>query len=308
MSAFGPTNFGAGHELDGAAVFYDVQMLGQSLATGDWVAAGMFGAATALDGVATAIDPLGSLFAAGAGWLIEHLEPLKGWLDDLAGDPGAILGQAAEMDGVAAGVAAIGTDLRRRARRDVGGMDGEMVDSYLAFNETLASGLESLAESVRGGARAIETASSIVEMVRGVVRDAVAQVVGMALSCLTQAIVTAGLATPWLIAQVSARVSALSARCAATLLYMTRSFDELGELLMDGMVALRKISTRLQGYQPRHRAAPTAPDFPRLGDELRNIDMKTILGSNAASTGGNATNDNSDAQNEWIDERRASSG
>lgn len=308
MTDVGFTNFGSGHELDGAGVFYDAQMLGQSLANGDWVAAGMFAATGALDGVATAMDPFGSLLAVGGAWLIEHFEPLKGWLDDLAGDPGAIMGQAGQMDGVAVAVTGIAADLRSRARTDLSGLDGEAVDAYLDFNETLAVGLESLGDSIRGGARAIETASSIVEMVRGVVRDAIAQLVGAAISWLAQAALSLGTATPWIISQVTTRVSALSAKCSATLLQMTRSFDELGALVADGMVALRNLGRRLQGYQPRHRAAPRPPEVPSIRPQLEKISPEGIIGSNAGSTAGNATNDGSDAQNERIDRERLGAG
>lgn len=305
MTEIGFTNFGSGHELDGAAVFYDAQMLGQSLANGDWVAAGMFAATGVLDGVATAMDPFGSLIGAGGAWLIEHFEPLKGWLDDLAGDPGAILGQAGEMEGVAVAVTGIAADLRSRARTDLSDLDGEAITAYLDFNETLASGLDSLADSISGGAKAIETASSIVEMVRGVVRDAIAQLVGAAISWLAQAALSLGTATPWIISQVTTRVSALSARCSTTILHMTRSFDDLNRVIADGMVALREVGSRLRGYQPRHRAAPAAPDIPSIRPHLDKISPSDIIGSNAGSTAGNATNDGSDAQNERIDRDRA---
>lgn len=305
MTDVGFTNVGSGHELDGAGVFYDAQMLGQSLGNGDWVAAGIFAATGALDAAATAMDPFGSLIGVGGAWLIEHFEPLKGWLDDLAGDPGAILGQAGQMDAVAVGVTGIAADLRSRARTDVSDLDGEAISAYLDFNETLAAGLDSLASSISGGARAIETASSIVEMVRGVVRDAIAQLVGAAISWLAQAALSLGTATPWIISQVATRVSALSARCSTTILHMTRSFDDLNQVIADGMIALRNVGTRLRGYQPRHRATPAAPDIPHIRTRLDGISPEDIIGSNAGSTAGNATNDESDARNEQIDRERA---
>src|ERR1044072_3467436 len=63
---------------------------GQAIANGNW-AAGVIGiAGTALDVAATVLDPFGAIFAAGVGWLIEHVEPLSEALDALPRDPDPI--------------------------------------------------------------------------------------------------------------------------------------------------------------------------------------------------------------------------
>ena len=47
-----------------------------------------------MDAVATAIDPLGTLIAWGVGWVLDHIDPLKSWLNDLTGDAGRVIGFA----------------------------------------------------------------------------------------------------------------------------------------------------------------------------------------------------------------------
>ena len=50
----------------------------EALASESWVDAALSGVAVGFDVYATVVDPFGSLFAAGIGWIIDHLEPLKG--------------------------------------------------------------------------------------------------------------------------------------------------------------------------------------------------------------------------------------
>ena len=47
-----------------------------------WVAGGLGTVATALDTAAAVMDPLGEALSAGGGWIIEHLSPVKDWLNE----------------------------------------------------------------------------------------------------------------------------------------------------------------------------------------------------------------------------------
>jgi hypothetical protein len=51
--------------------------LAQGIESGDWASIAMGAVGTALDALTVAMDPFGAILAAGVGWLLEHVGPLK---------------------------------------------------------------------------------------------------------------------------------------------------------------------------------------------------------------------------------------
>ncbi|MGH3994043.1 MAG: hypothetical protein ACRDSN_16485, partial [Pseudonocardiaceae bacterium] len=77
-------------ETDGASIVDSIVQTGKEIGDRDAAGITVQGAGVALDSLGAIVDPLGTLAAAGVGWLIEHCEPLRWPLDQLAGDPQAI--------------------------------------------------------------------------------------------------------------------------------------------------------------------------------------------------------------------------
>lgn len=69
--------------FSGAGLLDSGAQLVAAIESGNWVEGGLAAFSTVADTVAAVIDPLGSLIAAGLGWLIDHFEPIKGWFNDL---------------------------------------------------------------------------------------------------------------------------------------------------------------------------------------------------------------------------------
>ncbi|MDS0149558.1 hypothetical protein, partial [Amycolatopsis sp. CM201R] len=51
--------------------------LKSAIESGDWASVALGAVGTALDALSMAMDPFGAILAAGVGWLIEHVGPLK---------------------------------------------------------------------------------------------------------------------------------------------------------------------------------------------------------------------------------------
>ena len=81
-------------ELAGSGLLEDLEGLNKSMSSGSWLGTGLSGLAVAGDVAGLIVDPIGTLISWGASFLMEHFEPLKGWLDDLAGN-----GDAVQADG-----------------------------------------------------------------------------------------------------------------------------------------------------------------------------------------------------------------
>lgn len=250
----------------GAMLLDSLAQLNSSLHSGDWVAAGLSGVGVALDTVATAVDPLGSLIAAGLGWLMEHLEPLKGWLNDLTGDAGAVLGFAATWDNVAAAMNDAGDELNRVVTADLEAMSGASVLAYAAYANGLADRVRAAGASSASMASALRTCSTVVQVVHDLVRDTLAQLVGSIISWVSTLVATAGLATPYVASQVATRVSSIATRVGKSVIDVIttgRSLQNLLEAMKDALAGLASgVRGRLPGGAPG-RVPSSASPAPR---------------------------------------------
>lgn len=243
-------------------VLESVTDLCTSLHSGNWVASSLAGVGAALDVAAAVVDPLGSLIAAGLGWLMEHLEPLKGWLNDLTGDAGAVLGFASTWENVAGAMGAAGDELNRVVRADLESMSGESITAYAAYADGLAEQIRATGASASAIGSALTKCAMVVQVVHDLVRDALSQLVGSAISWAAEAIFTVGLATPIIIGQVTARVSSLATRVGkhvTDVITTAKSLKNLLEALKD---ALGGLATGLRRGLPGARAG--TPGAPRV--------------------------------------------
>lgn len=225
----GPVNTSSA--FGGAGALESVTDLCTSLKSGDWVASGMAGVGAALDIAATVSDPLGSLIGAGLGWLMEHLEPLKGWLNDLAGDAGAVLGFADTWSNVATAMGAAGDELNRVVRSDLEAMSGASITAYAAYTDKLADHIRVTGTSASAIGEALKTCATVVKVVHDLVRDTLAQLVGSIISWVAEAVFSVGLATPVIIGQVTTRVSSLATKVGKSVTDVLTSAKSLKNLL-----------------------------------------------------------------------------
>ncbi|WP_217616536.1 hypothetical protein [Cellulomonas sp. GbtcB1] len=234
----------------GAGLLDSVTQLSASLQSGDWLAAGLSGVGVALDTAAAVMDPLGSLIAAGLGWLMEHLEPLKGWLNDLTGDAGAVLGFAATWENVATAMNGAGDELNRIVAADLEAMSGASVVAYATYANNLADRVRAGGGSASAMASALRTCSTVVQVVHDLVRDTLAQLVGSIISWAAELVLTVGLATPYVVSQVTTRVSSLAVRVGRSVTDLLTSAKSLKGLLEAMKDVLARLASGVRGRLP----------------------------------------------------------
>ena len=186
----------------GAFLLEDGEALVAAIESGDWVAGGLAAFSAAVDTAAMVSDPLGSLIASGLGWVMEHVEPLRGWMNDLTGDAGEVAGFSQTWSNVATQMTESADELARVVR-DFDDMDGDAIRAYLAFQVEAEKHLRAAGSWAEAMAVGMSIASTIVKIVHDIVRDAIAEVVGSVISYAAELVLTAGLATPLVIEQVA---------------------------------------------------------------------------------------------------------
>ena len=260
--------------FSGAFLLEDGEALCAAIESGDWVAGGMAAFSTAADTVAMVSDPLGSLIASGLGWVMEHIEPLKGWMNDLTGDAGEVAGFAQTWTNVSGQMTASADELAR-VLGDLDGMEGDAVEAYRAFQADAEKHLRAAGSWADAMAVGLQIASTIVKIVHDLVRDAIAQVVGSVVSYAATLVVTAGLATPLVIEQVATRVASLVGRIGKTITQLLSSGKQLSKLLDDLQVLFKKAKDLFDGVIPggskpnKRPAGPEAKKPPRTTDPIK---------------------------------------
>ncbi len=227
----------------------------RAISDGDWVDMALSGVAMGFDVYATAMDPLGSLFAAGIGWIIDHLQPIKGWFDDLAGNPESVMAHAATWLNVANSLSASGTAFYQGAHHKLDGMTGSNADRYQVHVDEMVDKLSFVSGAARAMSVGTETAAMIVGFVHGLLRDALAQIAGAICSYVAELVFTLGLATPLVISQASSRVSALAAEIGPKLKGLKTSVTDLDSLMSE----LRDILNDIPRFLGDRYSTPNLP-------------------------------------------------
>lgn len=242
--------------FQGAFLLEDGEALVQAIQSGDWVQGGLAAFSAVGDTIAAVLDPLGSLIAAGLGWVMEHLEPLKGWLNDLTGDAGEVAAFAQTWSNISAQLMASGDELAR-ILADLDSTDGEAVQAYLRFQTDAAAHIRAAGTWAEAMSVGMQTASMMVQLVHDLTRDAIAQVVGSVISYAATLVVSLGTATPYVIAQATSRVAALATRVGTTVTKLLRSSDELMRLVDQLGTLFRKLDELTSKVLPGGGNRPT---------------------------------------------------
>jgi hypothetical protein len=211
----------------GVWVAEDIELVGQGVRDGNWVDGSLGVVSAGLDGLALVSDPTGALLQYGISWLIEHVRPLSQALEWLAGDPGAIAGQAQTWRTVAGSLRADSDAVARAVRFDLTEWSGAAAAAYARWAGARDRSLRALGSAADTMAAIVEGAGALVGTVRVLVRDAVAAVVSRLVVYAAELVGTLGLATPLVVGQVSALCAAWAARIAGWLHALINSLRRL---------------------------------------------------------------------------------
>ena len=227
----------------GSRLLEDGFDLKEAFESKSWVAGGLATAATAADTAAAVLDPLGEALSAGIGWIIEHLSPLKDWLNELAGDSDAVAAAASTWTNIGAKLSSCAGDLEAVCSSRLAGQESLAVATFKSLQAGSASHLRmtgELAGAISGG---LTLASVIVRMVHDMVRDAIADVIGKLTSKAAITAVSLGTASGWAISSLSADVTAWATRLSKEVADVVLSSKNLKDLLYTARALFDDVAT-----------------------------------------------------------------
>ena len=251
--------------LAGAGILDSGSSTISALCSGNWVDAALSGVSTVLDAAATVADPLGSLLAAGIGWALDHLNPIKDWFDDVAGNPESVAAKGESWSNIAGGMEPLAQSWQDSLDR-IAWMSGDAISSYRAQADARITTLNRLKGSSEGAAAAMDRVAFIVTFVHNFLRDILSSLVGAILSWVAETVLSLGTLIPWVASQIATRIASVVGKCSRYITGLTRSGTQLASLLRslkgfgdDILRFLDKITPNPNLYTPRHGGAPPAP-------------------------------------------------
>ncbi|WP_216216460.1 WXG100 family type VII secretion target [Amycolatopsis aidingensis] len=237
----------------GAGVIDSVRATSAAIQDEDWGEFAASAGVLALDGLAMAVDPVGTLLAAGVGWLIEHIGPLTEALDKLAGDPGAIQAGADNWTAVQRELEAIARDVPGTVQGDLAGWSGDARDAYDARSKDMALGIEALSTSAGSAAAVVATAGTMVGTCRAIVRDIVSAVIAElikgALAALAGSVISFGATVAgyitYAVGRIGMTVAKIASKISSLLAKLGKAGAHLAKVLDDIAAVGAKIGSGL---------------------------------------------------------------
>ena len=217
--------------VSGSGVVEDIWGICHGLSEGSWLETGLSSVSLVADAVGVGVDPLGTLIAWGAGWLIDHFGPLKSWMDEFLGDADSVRADAATWSNVAQAMGECADTLEQDEKNLMGEQVGATATAYRASNADTISALRTASGAADAMSRATSVLAEVVGVVHDLLRDAISAIVGTLASAIIEAIATCGLAIPLIIAQVQVKVGAKATQMAAKVTGALKSARSLAKQL-----------------------------------------------------------------------------
>ncbi|MBB5858268.1 RHS repeat-associated core domain-containing protein [Amycolatopsis umgeniensis] len=225
----------------------------------DWAGVAMGAVGTALDALTMAMDPVGAVFAAGVGWLIEHVGPLKEALNALTGNADEIAAQSETWTNIAKELGSVSAELVDLVEKDLQSWHGDAADAYRKQAENTATLIASAQKGSEGAASGVKTAGEVVAAVRTLVRDIIAELVGHLISWALQVVFTLGIGMTWVVPQVVAAVAKTASKIASVTTKLVKALKALAPLLKKAGTLFDDAGKALKGIRGGKPKAPPKP-------------------------------------------------
>jgi hypothetical protein len=196
--------------------------------------------AAGLSAIGAVMDPLQVVFAAGVGWLMEHVAVLREPLDKLMGDPKAIEAHAQSWRNIERRIYDA-TDLFADEvnRATAVAWTAASADAYRKLARDHAESVQAMGKLADGMGRATTVLGATVGVARNTVRDIVAEVVGACISKAVQAVSV--VLIPKVVGEIAALVSTASLKIFTAVRELIKKIRTISTVVGEMQTMMNKI-------------------------------------------------------------------
>ncbi|UJW29528.1 hypothetical protein L3Q67_30410 [Saccharothrix sp. AJ9571] len=230
---------------------------------GDWVAAGLGGASTALDILEMTGSPLSAISDAGFGWVRGFVSFLEEPLGQLSADPDAISTSSQRFQSAAQSVSAAAGSYREASTAETADWSGSGGTEYRSAAAQLADGLEAAAQASTAASGALAGAGEVVAQARDIVTqligEAVARINPIVMQALAAAPATGGASIAAAIPQVVQIAVEYGGKIAEKMGILLSSTENLLKLVHGAVAALDLLDQALTALQSEQHNSASPP-------------------------------------------------
>jgi hypothetical protein len=250
---------------EGAGIFESACGLVDNAVNRDWMGVGGNAVATSLSLLGAVMDPLQAVFAAGVGWLMEHVSLLREPLDRLMGDPKAIEGHAKTWRNIEQRIYDATDFLVTEVNRSTAAWAAQSAEAYRQRAGRHAESIQALGKVAGWMGKATTIMGAMVGVARNTIRDIVAEIVGACISKALQAVTV--VLIPKVAAEVAVLVSKTSAKILAVLRRLFAALAEMSDLTKQLSGLLQQIGRANRDVLRLEAFRVEAADLPGAGWE-----------------------------------------
>ena len=190
----------------------------------------------AADLVDAAVNPIKTGVSWAVNWIISHIAPLPDMLQQFTGDPEKVEAAALTWERIGDQWTQAASELEAAVATGLSAQVCRTLNAYKVQIGSVIETFQSLGDACKVVATCLNILSAMVKIVYDLTREAIGDLIGTFVQSVVEAVATVGLATPAIIAQISATVSK----------WVTRITTK-GKQVLNGFQEALKSFTKLDG-------------------------------------------------------------
>jgi len=245
----------------GASIAVDLHALGEGIGSGNWVEAGIGALGVAAEGASAIIDPIGTLASWGAGWAMEHIEPLRDALDKVSGNPDEVSAYAQTWRNVASSTDAAASLYEGDVKADIASWQDAAGQIYQNLAKERLEDLDAMSASATTMSKLADAMNMVCGLVRAGIKFLISWAVGKLISLIIKVAASLGTYLPAAIVEAGVHIANAVAKVTKILKDLFASLKKLHTMLNEMKKLVWAIKAARVGlgaganqyrYQPYH--------------------------------------------------------
>lgn len=232
--------------ITGLGLMPEGEALSRALEAKAWLDSALTSVSVGTTALSALSDPLHALFSGVANWAMEHIEPLKDWMNKLTGDPEHVRQAAAGWRGIGERLQADAASLNQSVTTDMAETEGLAVSAYADMQRDTTAHIAVLGGYAKALAFLLEEASTVVQKVRGLVCKAISDVAAQAGKSAILVGCTLGFGTPIAVSQIASKVAEWAKKLSNIVNAVPRMAQAIHKTSQKGAAWLKRLDSGLK--------------------------------------------------------------
>ena len=232
--------------VNGLGLMPEGEALSRAIEAKAWLDSALTSVSVGTTALSALSDPLHALFSGVANWAMEHIEPLKDWMNKLTGEPEHVRQAAAGWRGIGERLQSDAASLNQSVTTDMAETEGLAVSAYADMQRDTAAHIAVLGGYAKALAFLLEEASTVVQKVRGLVCKAISDVAAQAGKSAILVGCTLGFGTPIAVSQIASKVAEWAKKISNIVNAVPRMAQAIQKTSQKGAAWLKKLDSGLK--------------------------------------------------------------